>query len=130
MLNRELRAERDVPNGRSSDFDKSQVGYSCNIYLEGGMSGAAIGEDVKFLNERISSEKGTLLENSVQMRPLYSGGNEPWSASYVDKFMSENALDANRLWFDCGKVAEIIDGGSIASLETNLFKYDEIFEDE
>ena len=125
LLSREIRDDPNVFNGQD-DFEASQAGYSCNIYMEDGM--AAFGEDVNFYKEAISSEKGMLKKQDIELRPMFGGLKKAsWSAREVNQFIEENGLTANRLWFDCGEVAQIIDNGSVASLETNLITYDGVF---
>ena len=128
LLSREVRDDPSTHNGRDN-FETSQVGYSCSIYLESGMQ--MIGEGVNFYKEAISSEKGRVKQQDIQLRPTFGGaGNSQWPATHVNQFIEENGLIVNNLWFDCGEIAKIIDNGSIASLETNLVSYDGIFESE
>ena len=99
-----------------SDEDSPKGGYRC--YAAG--SG--------FLSETVftgSTDGGTTLLSN-DSAPAQPYGGTPWSAEFVNKFMQDNGVAADRPYWNCHHVERLIASGSLATLVTTALTYDEL----
>lgn len=96
------------------DEDSPAGGYRC--YTAG--SG--------FLNETIfaGSKDGGATLMSNDSAPGQPFGGNPWSAEFVNKFMQENGVTADRPYWNCFHIERLIASGSLATLVTTALTYE------
>ena len=98
---------RLIVDALPKDDTKAEPGYACD-------------QTWSFMTEAISSSKGKLVSNQI-------GGladREPWTSSFVNKYLRENGLGASPPYFKCLWILQLIDDGSFATLATTSVSYD------
>lgn len=92
----------------------------------GGYECEAMGYGI--ISERVfsrASESGTtLLSNDSQPGKL--NGGSPWTAEFVERFMTENAVKQDRPYWNCGYIKRLVTSGSLATITTTALRYDEM----
>lgn len=100
-----------LPSAGDPDPPESQSPYSCKLSnLDAG----------RMLEEEISKDggNGAKITGNVIEGPLHN--RTAWRKSYVEALVRDNNLGENDAYFQCARIARIIEDGSLESLGTTL----------